>query len=388
MKQTGFRAIFLRSVLQLVRRPIYWIGMLMLPLFCMLFLTSEMESGLPEKAPAAIVDKDRSALSRQMTQTLAGMQLIDFVEADNSFTEARHAMQEGRIYGFFLIPENFEADLLAGRSPSVTYYTNATFYVPAALLFKSFKSTALYSKAGIMLNVLETAGATADQVTPLLQPVSVQVRGIGNPWLNYSYYLSVSFIPAVLQLMILLVTCFSLGQEIKYGDSVELMRMAGGNVYKAVFAKLLPQTIMWIIIAIFMESWLFRWMYFPMHGSWLWLTLSEVMFVLAAQGLGLLFFCALPNLRLSLSLAALMGILTFSLAAFSFPVESMYPAVGIMSWLTPVRFNFLIYIDQALNGIDVYYSRWWFAAYIVFMMLPATLLWRLRKKFLHPVYVP
>lgn len=388
MKQRGFRAIFTRSVLQLVRRPIYWIGILILPLFCMLFLTSEMQTGLPEKAPAAIVDKDRSSLSRQMTQTLAGMQLIDFVEADNSFTEARHAMQEGRIYGFFMIPENFEADLLAGRSPSVTYYTNATYFVPAALLFKSFKSTALYSKAGIMLNVLETAGATPDEVVPLLQPVSVQVRGIGNPWLNYSYYLSVSFIPAALQLMILLITCFSLGQEIKYGDSVTLMRMADGNVYKAIFAKLLPQTLMWVIIALFMESWLFRWMHFPMHGSWLWLTVSEIMFVLAAQGLGVLFFCALPNLRLSLSISALMGILTFSLAAFSFPVESMYPAVGIMSWLTPVRYNFLIYIDQALNGIDVYYSRWWYVAYIIFMMSPLTLMWRLRKRFLRPVYVP
>ncbi|MDE7160913.1 MAG: ABC transporter permease [Muribaculaceae bacterium] len=388
MRQTGFRAIFMRSVLQLVRRPIYWVGMLVLPLFCVLFLTSEMESGLPVKAPAAIVDKDGSSLSRQLTRTLGGMQLIDLVETDNSYTQARHSMQEGKIYGFFLIPENFEADLLAGRSPSVTYYTNATYYVPAALLFKSFKSTALYSKAGIMLNVLESAGATADQVTPLLQPVSVQVRGIGNPWLNYAYYLCVSFLPGVVQLMILLVTCFSLGQEIKYGSSVQLMRMAGGSIYKAVAAKLLPQTIAWMILMMFLESWLFGWQHYPMHGSWFWFTVSELLFVLACQGLGLFFFAILPNLRLSLSVSALMGILTFSLAAFSFPVESMYGAVGIMSWLTPVRYNFLIYIDQALNGIDVYYSRYWYAAYIVFMLLPFTLMWRLRKVMMKPVYIP
>ena len=388
MKQTGFRAIMKRSVLQLVRRPIYWIGILFLPLFCTLFLTSEMETGLPSKAPAAIVDRDGTSLSRAMTQSLGTMKMIDLKEDCNSFTEARHAMQEGRIYGFFVIPEDFEADLLAGRGTTVTFYTNMTYFVPASLLFKSFKTTALYSKAGIMLNVLETAGASADQVMPMLQPVNVTVRGIHNPWLNYAYYLAVSFLPGVFELMILLVTCFSLGQEIKYGDSLQLLRMAGGNIYKAIFAKLLPQTVAWIILILFLESWMFGWQHYPMHGSWWWLTLSEVMFVLACQGLGVFFFGLLPNLRLSLSISALIGILAFSIAAFSFPVESMYGAVGIFSWILPVRYNFLIYIDQALNGIDIYYSRMWFVAYLVFMLLPLTVLWRIRRFMARPVYIP
>ncbi len=388
MKHTGFRAIMRRSVLQLVRRPIYWIGMLFLPLFCLLFLTSEMESGLPDKVPAAIIDRDGTSVSRTMTQTLGTMQMVDLKEDFESFTQARQAMQEGRIYGFFLIPENFEADLLAGRGPVVTFYTNMTYYVPGSLLFKAFKATALYSKAGIMLNVLETAGATADEVTPMLQPVNVSVRGIHNPWLNYAYYLCNSFCPAVLELMILLITCFSLGQEIKYGSSRRLMQMAGGNVYKAVAAKLLPQTVVWVVLAIFFESWFYTWMHYPMHGSWWWLTLSEVMYVLACQGFALFIFGVLPNLRLSLSVSALLGILAFSIAAFSFPVESMYGAVGIFSWIVPVRYNFLIYIDQALNGIDVYYSRFWYVAYIVFMLLPLTMMWRVRRALERPVYVP
>ena len=137
-----------------------------------------------------------------------------------------------------------------------------------------------------------------------------------------------------------------------------------------------------------MESWLFKYNAYPMNGSWLWITLSEVMFVVATQGFALFIFCLLPNLRLSLSICALTGILSFSIAAFSFPYESMYPAIGILSWILPVRYNFLIYIDQALNGIDIYYSRVWFVAYIVFMLLPLPLLPRLRRCMARPVYVP
>lgn len=150
----------------------------------------------------------------------------------------------------------------------------------------------------------------------------------------------------------------------------------------------MPQTIIWMVIAIFMEAWLFKINGYPVYGSWFWLTLSELMFVLACQGMALFFFGLFPNLRLSLSISALTGILSFSIAAFSFPVESMYPAVGIFSWIVPTRYNFLIYIDQALNGIDIYYSRIWFVAYIVFMLLPLLLVRRIGKCMEKPVYAP
>lgn len=380
--------IFLRSVLQIVRRPVYWIGFFVLPLFCFLLLTSEMGEGLPVKAPAAMVDKDGSALSRNLTNELGTMQMVDMKYFCNSYTEARHLMQEGKVYGYFLVPENFEEDLMSGKSPVITFYTNMTYFVPATLLFKTFKTTALYTKAGVVMGVAESVGASEGMVRSLLQPVNVTVRGIGNPETNYGIYLCNSFVPGVLELMIFLITCFSLGQEIKYGTSIELMRMANGSIIKAVALKLLPQTIIWWVIAIFMESWLFAFNGYPVNGSWFWLTVSELMFVLACQGLALFFFCVLPSLRLSLSISALLGILAFSLGCFSFPYESMYGAIGIFSWIYPVRYNFLIYIDQVLNGIPLYYSRWWFVAYIGFMLLPFTLLWRLKKEYLRPIYTP
>ena len=388
MKTTGFKAIFVRSVLQIVRRPIYWVAFFFLPLFIFLMMSSLMSEGLPFQVPAAIVDKDVSTVSREVSQTLAGMQLVDVRKTCNSFTEARHDMQKGDIFGYFLIPENFQQDLLSGRKPEITFYTNMTYFVPATMLLKTFQATALYTKAGITMNVLEAVGATPDQVTPLLLPVNIEARAIHNPGLNYAIYLCNSFVPCVLQLMIFLVTCFSLGQEIKYGTSVKLIRMAGGSTIKALAAKLMPQTIIWMVIAIFMEAWLFKINGYPVYGSWFWLTLSELMFVLACQGMALFFFGLFPNLRLSLSISALTGILSFSIAAFSFPVESMYPAVGIFSWIVPTRYNFLIYIDQALNGIDIYYSRIWFVAYIVFMLLPLLLVRRIGKCMEKPVYAP
>lgn len=384
----GLKAIMVRSLVQIVRRPVYWTGFFLIPLFMFLFLTTMLENGLPTRVPAAMVDRDGTSMSREITQSLNGMQMVNLTHTPNSFSEARHLMQSGKVYGFFLIPENFQADLLAGRKPVISFYTNMTYFVPASILFKTFKATAVYSKAGIAMNIVQSAGADAEILAPMMMPVNIASRGIGNPQLNYGIYIANSFVPCLLQLMIFLITAFSLGQELKYGTSRRLMQMADGSVVKALFGKLFPQTLIWWVVAFFMTAWLYRYNHYPMNGSWGWMLLSEFMFVLACQGFAIFVVCVLPNLRLSLSVCALLGILSFSIGAFSFPVPSMYPAMRLFTYIVPVRYNFLIYADQALNGIDIAYSKMWFVGYIVFMLLPLTLLWRLKKDLKHPVYVP
>ena len=66
----------------------------------------------------------------------------------------------------------------------------------------------------------------------------------------------------------------------------------------------------------------------------------------------------------------------------------MYPAVGIFSYILPVRYYFLIYIDQALNGLPLFYSRHYYIALLIFPLVALIGLRRLKKHCLHPVYVP
>lgn len=384
----GIGAIMIRSLVQIVRRPVLWVAMLGLPLFLFLFVTSMLENGLPTRIPAAIVDLDDSQLSREITQSLGSMQMVNLTHSYTSFTEAKHAVQKGEVYGFFLIPENFQSDLLSAREPAITFYTNMVYFVPGSLLFKSFKTTATFTKVGVAADVVNTVGGNAEELASLIQPVNIQARGIGNPSLNYGVYLSNSFIPGILQLMIMLVTAFSLGQEIKYHSSVRLLKMADGSIIKALFGKIFPQTVIWWIIAMFMMAWLYKFNHYPMHGSWFWLALSELLFVIACQAFAITVFGLVPNLRLSLSICALLGILNFSISAYSFPVPSMYSAIGIFSYLMPARYNFLIYGNIALNGLPIYYSRVWFAVYLIYPLLPFLVMRRIKKDMAKPVYAP
>ena len=59
-----------------------------------------------------------------------------------------------------------------------------------------------------------------------------------------------------------------------------------------------------------------------------------------------------------------------------------------LGYLMPIKYYFLISIDQALNGIDLFYSRYYYIILILYCLLPFTMLWKLKKHCLDPFYIP
>ncbi len=115
---------------------------------------------------------------------------------------------------------------------------------------------------------------------------------------------------------------------------------------------------------------------------------AMLLLILAAESLGILFISLLPILRLGLSLASLFGMLAFSISGFSFPVTAMHGSVRALSNLFPLRHYFLIYADQALNGIPLSYSLKSYGALILLMLIPLFNLRNLREELLLVKYIP
>ena len=361
---------------QLVSRPIYFVMMLIVPLVGAFFFVDLMDEGLPLKVPSAVVDLDHSSLSRQVTRNLQAGELIAVTELPESYTEALDLVRRGKIFGFFLIPADFERDAIGGRNTTITYYSNMTYFVPGTLAFKGFKTQAV------------TIGVPENMSGELINPVNFDLRAPGNPWLNYNIYLSNSFVPGLLALLVALVTAYTILVEIKHGTSRHWLESSGNSMITALLGKLIPQFIIWTVVGFAIQAILYRFCHFPMNCPAWHMLLATVLLVIGSQWFAVIICCAIPNLRLAVSVCSLTGILAFSIAAFSFPVDQMYGAIGIFSYILPIRYYFLIYIDQALNGIPLYYSRFYYIALLVFPLIGLLGLGRLRKRCLNPVYVP
>lgn len=384
---TGLKASILREVRRLGSRKMYICAMVLVPVLCALFFVSLMQPGLPVKAPVAVVDLDHSTMSRKVTRTLNAIETIDVTRRLESYDKAVDAVRRGEIYGFFVIPANFESDALGGRTPTMEYYSNMTYFVPGTLTFKGFKTVAVTTAGGLVTATLVSAGADPAMVGSLIQPMTVQEHPLGNPWLSYSIYLCPSFIYGVLALMIFLTTAFAITMEIKNGTSPQWLATAHGRISVALVGKLLPHTVVFSIVGLGIISLLWGYCHFPVAGSLWWFALAVVLFVMACQAFALFIVSILPNPRLSFSILALTGILSFSLTGFSFPVQSMYGALAIFSYIIPVRYLFLIYVSDVLNGWSIYFVRLYYVALILFVPIGCTMVWKLKKACLKPVYV-
>ncbi len=366
----------------------YLCMMVIVPLVSAWFFFDLMEDGVVMRTPVGIVDLDKSDLSRKLTRNLNTFQQVEIKTTYGSYQEAIDAVQRGEVYGFFFIPSDFSTKALSGQKPTLSYYINYSFYAPASMQFKGFKTVSVLANGGIVSSVLNTAGLPSEMVSATLQPVVTHVHPLKNPWLSYNYYLSSSFVPCLLALLVMLITTFSIGMEWHAGTSRNWLRTADNSIVLATFTKLFPQSFIFINVGLAIQYMMYVKYGFPLNCNPWNMIAAMALLVLASQGFALFVISLVPNFRYASTICTLLGMLSFSFCGFSLPEEAMYSWVAPIGYLMPIKYYFLIYVDQALNGIDLSYSRLYYVILILYSLLPVTMLWKLRKHCLDPFYIP
>ena len=373
----------------LVHRPVFLFVMIIAPLVCTLFFTSLMREGLPTSLPAGMVDEDNTATTRKLCQVIDAMELTDIRYKYHSFSEAHEAMRRGDIYGFFYIPPRTTEQALASRQPRVSFYTNDSYLVPANLLMKELKTSGELISLAIFREKLRAKGVREEAMLAWLQPIAIDCHPIGNPTLDYNVYLSNMVVPGIFILLILITTIYTIGYEWKQRTQRVLYKLAGESQTVAIMGKLLPQTVIYTLQFWLMDWWFFVHCGFPCHCGVGVMMLLGLLTVLASQGFGVLLFGLMAGaMRVALCICCLWGILSFSLAGFTYPVTDMHPVLQALSVWFPLRHYYLIYVNQALDGFPITYV-WSSVVWLVaFCLCPLVVNYRYRKAFLKFEYMP
>lgn len=378
---TGILAIFKREWLRISTSKICIWGLFVTPLLSLIILMWMMSSGLPSRIPIAVVDLDNTTTSRSLVRQLDAFEKTDVKYKSLSFKEAREMMERMEVYAVLTIPKDFAKDAVSGNRPKLVYYTNNAFLISGSLLFQDLKTVSTLASAAVGLQTAEAKGFTENQVMPILQPITIDSHPIGNPWLNYSVYLNNVILPGILQLIILMFTVSAFGSEIKSGTGHQLLSMGNNSILKVVVGKLLPYTIIYAIMALLFMSILYYYNHFPLHSGFWPMFFNYICLILAAQGAGVMLLGIFRNYRFALSIASLIGMVSFSITGFSFSTLAMDGSLSALSNFFPLRHFFLIYVDQALNGIPFGYSMYQYAALLCFVLL-SIFFWGVLKRLL------
>jgi ABC-2 type transport system permease protein len=250
-QQNAFISVLRRELRRMVSRRLYFGVCIVLPLFSLFFMSTIFGNGQMENIPIGIVDQDQTALSREISRQVEAVPTFRVTRQYIDPEAARQATQAKEIYGYLVIPDNFEANATSGRDATLSYYYHYALLSVGGELKGAFETVLRTLSLGPVVMQATSLGVGENQITTFLLPVQASNHPLFNPDLDYSVYLSNPFFYIFLQVIILLVTVYVIGSEIKFRTADDWLSAARGNICTAVAAKLLPYTIIFSVMSIF-----------------------------------------------------------------------------------------------------------------------------------------
>ena len=368
-----------RELRRLTHQPMYFVLMFLLPLLSFVFFAVLFQKGVARDIPIAVLDQDRSTLSRKVTQMIEETPTALVAYGIQSMDEGERLMREGRISAVVQIPAFFEKNILSNSQTHIEAYISGSNITVNGLLSKDIQTAVTMFSAGIQIQLLTKPGLPERQAMAQLQPVRFDKHVLFNPYINYGYYLSPSFMPMMLLIFIVMVTVFSIGTELKNGTAREWLASADDSMGAALLGKMLPVTVIMFLLSLVMFVIIFKVVGVPLNGSFTLILTGTLLFILSYQSISVLIVSIMANLRLSLSLGGGYSVLAFTFSGLTFPIMAMYPAMRAVSKLFPFTYYTDLFVDQMLRGAPARCSLPDLGCMALFIVLPFLCLRRLRR---------
>jgi ABC-2 type transport system permease protein len=337
-------------------------------------------TGAARELPVAVVDLDRSALSRRLVRAIDATGGLDVSVVESDVERARRSVVRGDHYGLVSIPAHFERDAARGEAPVVTAFYNAQYLLPASLMRSALAASTATLSARVEFGRRVAAGEPPAAARAHVEPITLDVRTLFNPHLNYLTYLTAALLPVVLQIFIVTMTVHAFGSELRDGTAGQWLDAAGGRAWRAVAGKAAPYFLHFAALAFLMLGALYVRAGVPFRGSLPIVAGATCLFVAAYVAMGFAFIAAAGDLRFATSIAAFYCAPAFAFAGVTFPTEAMPIPAQAWASLLPVTHYLRILVQQGMRGAPLEVSGPGLAALAAFAAAPwPYLVWRMDR---------
>ena len=373
-------AVARRELERIARDPVSLWLLVLLPLGAIGLLLATFSAEVPRELPVTVHDGDQSELSRRLVRMIDATPSVR-VAGEVESPEAGYAeILSGRARGLVVIPRGLERDVVRGEAAPVVCYLDSQALIPAGAIRRDVTAAVATLSAGIQAKRRVAAGTPPGAALAAVRPVRVDAHTLFNPGLSYVTYMTSALLPTVLQIFILLAAVQALGSELRDGTGREWLDAARGSVLRAVAGKLWVYTLYFFALTLALLFGFFRSAGAPFPGSVLLVAAGSLLFVLAYQGLGILFVAAAADLRLATSAASFFSGPAFAFAGVTFPAAGMTPVAKAWSALLPLTHYLKLLVEQSIRGADAAVSIERLGVLAAFAVLaPAFSLWRYRR---------
>ncbi|MGE4586013.1 MAG: ABC transporter permease [Mangrovibacterium sp.] len=350
MEKNPFFKVLFREIDRMSGSAIYLFCTLIGPLFAFLLLQATFSKSIPRDIAMAVVDQDRSALSRKIRQSINAAPEAEVCARLTNLKEAYGLMARGKIDAIVLIPQDTEKNILKGMQQKIPAFINNMNILKGGYLQKGVYKTLASLSAGLKIQLAVKKGQNVEQAMVRSVPVRLNQHILFNPFGNYAYFLLTALLPLMILVFTLLTTVYAVGLELREGTGPDWLLHANGNLIVALAGKLLPYTLLYGMVSMVMNVILFIHMETPVHGSFMLIILGELWLILTYQFVGILLVSALANLRLALSIGSAYSMMALTFSGLTFPAFGMPAVAEVLSFLFPFTYWIRIFISQAMQG--------------------------------------
>jgi len=347
----NFLNIFLDEWVKIFSTPRLLFILFGVPIFVFAFYTSLMEQGVPTKLPVAILDQDKTPISRQLGMMLNASSTIDLAYYVNDELQGESLVRTNEAYALIIIPKDFQKNILKGNYTSVSCFYNGQYLLSGAIIMKDFQTVAQTFMAGVVLESLQQKGLSPKQAMGAVLPINTDLHVLYNPYTSYNYYLNIAFMPMALQIMVIIMSVYTFGLVLKRQKGQELLEKSGNKVYVVILGKILPYTIIFFALGFFMNALLYYKIGVPLLGSFTGVNLIYCAFVIILQGVGLFIASITTSFRTALTIGGDYAALAFSFAGYTFPAIGMSTFIQYLCYVFPFTSYMRFIVDYAVRGI-------------------------------------
>jgi ABC-2 type transport system permease protein len=346
----GFSLVFWREVDWLRRRPLLLAFITIVPMGLMALLTLIFSAGLATRLPIAVLDLDSSDLSRSIIRMVDATPDTAVSVRVGELAEGRGMILSGKVHGLLMLPRNLERDVFAGRRPEVVFFYNTQTLTIGNLTLRGVSAAVPTAAAGIRLSLRTAQGEPVDEAQADLSPIPVQIHALFNPTLNYVFFLLAAILPSVLQIVRVTASAYSVGIDVETRHRLRILRRLGGGLWPAIAGKVLPYTIVFLMVLDLSDSVLFGILELPLQGrGWL-LDIAGLFFILSCQFLGVLLALLLKPTASAISIGTLLTSPAFGFMGIGFPRLGMNAFAYGFGAILPGTWYLTARIDQTIRG--------------------------------------
>lgn len=335
-----------------------WLPLLLMGILCWIF-----SAGLARDLKIGLVDLDQSVLSRQLAYSLDASAGLKVARQFDSIAEGANALRGGDIYALVVLPDHLERDARQGTQPRVTVFNNGQFILIAKLVNSALAQVVgtLNGQVGVLTAMADgkaLPGALGQAV-----PINSQVTALYNLNASYAQFLLSAILPAVWQILVVLYGLNALARTDRLG-----LDWTTKGVWFGLWRTLLPHVLIGWGWGLLWTLLLFKGFAYPMHGSWLVLTVGLGLSSAACVSMGAFFYAVIRDPARALSLAGAYTAPGFAFMGVTFPVSVMGDFAQFWRSLLPISHYVELQIGQTNYGQPLAAALPQFGALLLFLL--------------------